>query len=111
MDTKRQLIKASTSIGANYEESQGAPTKPDVRTKIAISLKEMREANYFIRIYHHLKLGDVEKSKHLVNESTELKKILGAILTKLSVWLFPLSFGLGALGFGLLSIDNLFTHI
>ena len=111
MDTKRQIIKASTSSGANYEESQGAPTKPDVRTKIAISLKEMREANYFLRIYHHLKLGDVEKSKSLVNESTELKKILGSILTKLSIFFLSLDFGLGALGFGLLSNDNLFAHI
>ena len=29
MDIKRQLLKASTSSGANYEESQGSPTKPD----------------------------------------------------------------------------------
>lgn len=36
MDMKRQLIKAATSSGANYEESQGSPTKPDVRTKIGI---------------------------------------------------------------------------
>jgi len=34
MDMKRQLIKSSTSSGANYEESQGSPTKPDAKTKI-----------------------------------------------------------------------------
>ncbi len=33
MDTKRQLIKASTSSGANYEESQGSPTKPKTNTR------------------------------------------------------------------------------
>ncbi|MEI8204164.1 MAG: four helix bundle protein [Bacteroidota bacterium] len=101
MDTKRQLIRASTSSGANYEESQGAPTKPDVRTKIAISLKEMREANYFLRIYYHLKLGDVEKNLYLVKESSEIKKILASILTKLSVFLFiswNLKFGTWNLG-------------
>ena len=27
IDTKRQLIRSSTSSGANYEESQGSPTK------------------------------------------------------------------------------------
>lgn len=37
---RAQIIKASTSSGANYEESQGSPTKPDVKTKIGISLKE-----------------------------------------------------------------------
>ncbi|MFH0866433.1 MAG: four helix bundle protein [Bacteroidota bacterium] len=83
MDTKRQLIKASTSSGANYEESQGSPTRPDVKTKVGISLKEMRESNYFLRIYHRLQLGDVEKCIYLVNESAELKKILGSIMTKL----------------------------
>jgi four helix bundle protein len=43
MDMKRQLIKSSTSSGANYEESQGSPTRPDAKSKIGISLKEMRE--------------------------------------------------------------------
>ena len=50
MDMKRQLVKSSTSSGANYEESQGSPTRPDAKTKIGISLKEMRESNYFLRI-------------------------------------------------------------
>ena len=94
MDIKRQLIKASTSSGANYEESQGSPTKPDVKTKIGISLKEMRESNYFLRIHSRLKLGDIEKSIYLVNESSELKRILASILNKLSIF-FSFSWGLG----------------
>ena len=83
MDIKRQLIKSSTSSGANYEESQGSPTKPDVKTKIGISLKEIREANYFLRVFDKLKLGDTSKSEHLVKESSELKKILASIMNKL----------------------------
>lgn len=50
MDMKRQLIKSSTSSGANYEESQGSPTKPDAKTKIGISLKEMREIAMIVKI-------------------------------------------------------------
>ena len=84
MDIKRQLVKSSTSSGANYEESQGSPTKPDVKTKIGISLKEMRESNYFLRIHSRLKLGDIEKCDYLVKESYELKLILASILNKLS---------------------------
>jgi four helix bundle protein len=45
-----QLIKSATSSGANYDESQGAVSKPDFSNKIGISLKEMRESNYWIRI-------------------------------------------------------------
>lgn len=83
IDIKRQLIKASTSSGANYEESQGSPTKPDAKTKIGISLKETREANYFLRMFHELKLGDTVKCAYLVKESGELKNILASIINKL----------------------------
>jgi four helix bundle protein len=83
MDIKRQLIRAATSSGANYEESQGSPTRPDVKTKIGISLKEMREANYFLRLHQQLKLGEIEQNSYLVKESDELKRILGSIINKL----------------------------
>jgi four helix bundle protein len=83
MDMKRQLVKASTSSGANYEESQGSPTRPDAKTKIGISLKEMREANYFLRIHKDLKLGDIKQCEYLVQESSELKLILGSIINKI----------------------------
>ena len=82
MDMKRQLVKASTSGGANYEESQGSPTKPDAKTKIGISLKEIRESNYFLRIFYLLKLGDIKQCEYLVKESSELKLILASIINK-----------------------------
>lgn len=83
MDMKRQLVKSSTSSGANYEESQGSPTRPDAKTKIGISLKEMRESNYFLRIFSYLKYGDVKQCEYLVKESSELKLILASILNKI----------------------------
>jgi four helix bundle protein len=110
LDTKRQLIKASTSSGANYEESQGSPTKPDVRTKIGISLKEMRESNYFLRIYSRLQLGDTEKCTQLVNESAELKRILAAILNKLMIiFFFAWSLGFKIWSLGHISNNYLFA--
>ena len=36
---KRQLIKSSTSSGANYEEAQGGSSKADFTNKTRISLK------------------------------------------------------------------------
>jgi len=83
IDMKRQLIKSSTSSGANYEESQGSPTRPDAKTKIGISLKEIRESNYFLRLFKNLKLGDLEQCEYLVKESSELKLILASIINKL----------------------------
>ncbi len=83
MDMKRQLVKSATSSGANYEESQGSPTKPDAKTKIGISLKEMRESNYFLRVFNQLNIGDMKSNEYLVKESAELKLILASIINKL----------------------------
>jgi four helix bundle protein len=44
------LLKPSTSVGVNYEEAQGAVSKADFSNKVAVSLKEIRETNYWIRI-------------------------------------------------------------
>ena len=80
-----QLAKSSTSSGANYEEGQAASSKPDFIYKNEISLREMRESNYWLRLLaatdQSNKLNQ-EELKYLENESKELKKILGSIVTK-----------------------------
>lgn len=80
---KPQLIKAATSSGANYEEAQGAVSKADFSSKIGISLKEMRESNYWLRILHELYPNNL-KIDLLLKESQELKNILGKIHSKVS---------------------------
>ena len=45
-----QLLKSSSSTATNHEESQGAVSKADFCNKIGISLKEIRESNYWIRL-------------------------------------------------------------
>ena len=79
---KVQLSKSSTSIGANYEESQAGSSKADFRNKIRISLREPREANYWLRIVKALEISDNPELPKLLQESLELKNILGAILNK-----------------------------
>jgi len=80
---KYQLIKSATSGGANYEEAQGAISKADFVNKINIALKEIREANYWIKILLKVHKSD-ENLKSIMDESEELKKILGAIYSKSS---------------------------
>ena len=75
---KTQLIKSSTSTGANYEEAQGAVSRPDFFNKISIALKEIRESNYWLRILKEITAVDQELNC-LLKESSELKNILGAI--------------------------------
>lgn len=78
-----QLGKAATSSGANYEEAQGAVSKADFGNKVGISLKEMRESNYWLRILKEVYPKNDEVSR-LTKESFELKNILGSISHKVS---------------------------
>lgn len=76
-----QLSKSSSSMGANYEESQ-ASTKKEFKQRIAICLREARETNYWYRILDRLNLGDDQQRKYLLQESKELKLIFGSIHSK-----------------------------
>ncbi len=79
-----QLAKSSTSSGANYEEAQAGSSKADFSNKVRISLREMRESNYWLRIINGIKDGEIncEELDLLIKESTELKNILGSIVYK-----------------------------
>ena len=47
-----QLLRSGTSVGANYEEAQGAESHADFTHKMQIALKEMRESNYWLRVLY-----------------------------------------------------------
>jgi len=78
-----QLSKSATSAGANYEEAQASVSRKEFGVKVAISLKEMRETRYWLRIINAL---DSENAiiKGLIAESEELTKILGKINSKIN---------------------------
>lgn len=81
---KYQLVKSASSSAANYEEAQAASSRADFKNKINISLKEMRESNFWLRFLKRINKTDEELSK-LIKESEELKKILGAINSKIKI--------------------------
>ena len=74
-----QLLAAATSVGANLEEAVAGQSRADFIHKNAISLKEARESNYWLRLIvatepftPSIKIGILE----LVQESCELSKII-----------------------------------
>lgn len=79
---KYQLIKSATSVGANYEEAQGASSSRDFLHKLRIVLKESRESNYWLRLIKALD-HESEELNLLIQESKELKNIFGSIVVKL----------------------------
>ena len=73
----KQLLRSGTSIGANVEEATAAQSMKDFIAKMSIALKEARETNYWLRL---LKRTGFIKKDNLINESSEIMNILGAII-------------------------------
>jgi four helix bundle protein len=46
----RQLVRAATAGGANYEEGRGAESRADFLHKLGIANKEVREALYWLQL-------------------------------------------------------------
>jgi four helix bundle protein len=75
----RQLLKAGTSIGANYREANRAESKSDFIHKIGLAEKEASETGYWLEICSDSRLGPAPQIKSLLDESCELLAILTTI--------------------------------
>ena len=80
-----QLLKAGTSIGANYREANRAESKNDFKHKIGIVQKEAAETQYWLEIMNETNLFDKAKVLPLLKESSELLAIFTSIGKKLKV--------------------------
>lgn len=84
---KYQLVKAAGSSGANYEEAQSGSSKADFTYKVEISLREMRESNYWLRLMKETNDGFNNcintQLENLIDEAGQLQRILGAIVVKM----------------------------
>jgi len=78
-ELSRQLLKSGTSIGANLEEADAGQSKPDFRSKIAISRKEAFESRFWLRLIAYADRRLAATAGPLIQESTELVAILTTI--------------------------------
>lgn len=74
-----QIIRSSTSIGANYAEANNTSSKQDFRSKIFIAKKEAAETRYWLRILSELLPN--EDFVELEQEAKELNLILQKIVS------------------------------
>lgn len=74
-----QLVRAGTSIGANYSEANGASSKKDFKNKIHICKKESNESKYWLRMLAKACDGLTEECRELWKESQELLLIFSKI--------------------------------
>lgn len=71
-----QLIKSSTSTGANYRAACRARSKQDFFNKICIVVEEADESEYWLEIIKEANLSDdKEELSRLTKESNEITKI------------------------------------
>lgn len=84
-NSKHQLIRAITAVGATYEEAQAASSRADFKNKLNIALKEIREAYYWIKIIAALEDIKNDEIKDIRSEAKELTLIFGSVTSKISI--------------------------
>jgi four helix bundle protein len=77
----KQLVRSAGSVGANYIEANEALGRKDFVMRARIARKEAKETRYWLEL---VECSDVlvAKQKTLIQEATELLKIMSAIILK-----------------------------
>jgi four helix bundle protein len=75
-----QLVRAATSIGANYMEADGAESKKDFQHKISICKKESKETKHWLRMIAKANPTRRNECDKLWKEAQELTLIFSAII-------------------------------
>lgn len=74
-----QLVRAATSIGANYCEADNADSRKDFKHKITLCKKEAKETKHWLRIIAKACPELKDQIKKLWKEAQELTLIFNAI--------------------------------
>jgi four helix bundle protein len=68
----RQLIRAGTSCGSNYEEACGAESRSDFAHKMSIVLKELKETRFWLRVIDRTEMLAPKHTESVMNECEQL---------------------------------------
>ncbi|MFH1527639.1 MAG: four helix bundle protein [Bacteroidota bacterium] len=78
----KQLLRSTTSIGANIIEAQAGSTRKDFTNFFSYALKSANESKFWLGLLRDSHKVESNKANRLLQETTELANILGAsILT------------------------------
>lgn len=78
-----QIVRAGTSVGANYCEADDAESKKDFQHKIGICKKESRETKHWLRMTVVIQPELKDEARKLWQEAKELNLIFNSINNKL----------------------------
>ncbi|MBA7696855.1 hypothetical protein ES703_105508 [subsurface metagenome] len=74
-----QVVRAATSIGANYCEADDGVSKKDFRNKIGLCRKESRETKHWLRMIASANEDLKTEARELWQEAKELNPIFSRI--------------------------------
>ena len=80
----RQVVRSSTSVGANYCEADDAVSDKEFRQKIGTCKKEARETKHWLRMLATAEPPHAAEARRLWQEARELHLIFASIFRKLS---------------------------
>ena len=79
---KNQLIRSSSSIGANVHEAKYAQSRADFISKLEIALKESSETSYWLELLYRKKRFTENQYKKLERECAIIRvKLIASITT------------------------------
>jgi len=73
-----QLVRAATSVGANYRSACRARSRAEFAAKLWVEVEEADESLYWLELVRDGKLLPENKLSHLVKEADELTAILAS---------------------------------
>jgi len=76
-----QILRAGNSAGANYEEADDGSSSADTRGKRRISLRELKEALFRLRVVRETGYLGPEYDE-VIQETLELKRIMASLVRK-----------------------------
>ena len=83
-DLISQVVRASTSVGANYREANDALSKRDFGHRIRIARREAKEAYFWLQLFEEASPDADGQAAPALQEAMELKNILSAIAQKVA---------------------------
>lgn len=73
---KKQLIRAATSVAANYRAVCRARSDAEFFSKLSIVVEEADESVFWLEIIKDAEISNTKETKFILNEATEILKIV-----------------------------------
>ena len=74
----RQLLRSSSSVGANYQAACRARSKAEFHSKLSTVVEESDESVFWMEILIEAEIVDQQAINHLLQEGNEILKVVSA---------------------------------